>query len=208
MKLLTSLTSPYGRKIRVVLAEKHIEYELIITQAADPACDLMQHNPLGKVPILILDDGQVLYDSPVIAEHLDEISPVGKLIPQDHRQSIRVKLKEALVDGITDAAVLIVQEHRRPSEKQSQEWIDRQMKKVEHGLATLSVDLGENKWLLANRYSLADIAAVCMLDFLELRLPDLDWRTPYPNLAQYLNRLNAEKPIFAETAPQATLQAA
>lgn len=208
MKLLTSLTSPYGRKIRVVLAEKHIDYELIITQTAEPSGDLMQHNPLGKVPTLILDDGQALYDSPVIAEHLDEISPVGKLIPQEHRQSIRVKLKEALADGITDAAVLVVQERRRPSEHQSQEWIDRQMKKIEYGLAALAVDLGEQKWLLANRYSLADIAAGCMLDFLDFRLPDLNWRTIHPNLAQYLSRLHAEKPIFAETAPQATLQVA
>lgn len=203
MKLLTSLTSPYGRKIRVVLAEKHIECERIIVQAGDPASNVSQFNPLGKVPVLILDDGQALYDSPVIAEHLDEISPVGKLIPQEHRQAIRVKLKEALADGITDAAVLVVLERRRPVELQSLDWIYRQQQKVEHGLAALSAELGEQKWLLSNRYSLADIATGCMLSYLDFRLPDLDWRTPYPNLAAFLQRLEAEKPAFAETAPQA-----
>lgn len=202
MKLLTSLTSPYGRKIRAVLAEKRIDCECVIVQPGDQAANIAHFNPLGKVPVLILDDGQALYDSPVIAEHLDEISPVGKLIPQDHRQAIRVRLKEALADGITDAAVLVVLERRRPPELQSHDWMHRQMQKVEQGLAALSADLGEQKWLLSNRYSLADIATGCMLGFLDFRLPDLDWRTPYPNLAALLQRLEAEKPAFAETAPQ------
>lgn len=203
MKLLTSLTSPYGRKIRVVLAEKHIDCERVIVQTGDPDCDLSRFNPLGKVPVLILDDGQALYDSPVIAEHLDEVSPVGRLIPQDHRQAIRVKLKEALADGITDAAVLVLLERRRPAQQQSPEWVARQMQKIERGLAALSTELGEQKWLLANRYSLADIAMGCMLGFLDFRLPDIDWRTPHPNLADFLNRLTAEKPAFADTAPAA-----
>ncbi len=202
MKLLTSLTSPYGRKIRVVLAEKHIECERIVIQAGDPSGNVPHYNPLGKVPVLILDDGLALYDSPVIAEHLDEISPVGKLIPQEHRQAIRVKLKEALADGITDAAVLVVMERRRAPELQSQDWINRQMQKIEHGLTALSTELGEQKWLLANRYSLADIAVGCMLGFLDFRLPDIDWRTAHPNLAAFLQRLESEKPAFAETAPQ------
>ncbi len=203
MKLLTSLTSPYGRKIRVVLAEKHIDCERIIIQTGDPDFDLFQLNPLGKVPVLILDDGQALYDSPVIAEHLDEVSPVCRLIPQDHRPAIRVKLKEALADGITDAAVLVLLERRRPAPQQSPEWITRQMKKIEHGLAALSAELGEQKWLLANRYSLADIATGCMLGFLDFRLPDIDWRTSHPNLLDLLNRLTTEKPAFADTAPPA-----
>ncbi len=203
MKLLTSLTSPYGRKIRIVLAEKHIECERLVPEAGTPTGDVLHFNPLGKVPVLILDDGQALYDSPVIAEHLDEISPVGKLIPQDHRQGIRVKLKEALADGITDAAVLVVLERRRPIEQQSQDWIKRQMQKVAHGLAALSTELGEQKWLLANRYSLADIATGCMLGFLDYRMPEFDWRTTYPNLASFQQRLETEKPAFAETAPPA-----
>lgn len=203
MKLLTSLTSPYGRKIRVVLAEKHIDCERVIVQLGDPDCDLTHFNPLGKIPILILDDGQTLYDSPVIAEHLDEVSPVGRLIPQEHRQAIRVKLKEALADGIVDAAVLVLQERRRPAHQQSPEWIARQLNKIEHGLAALSAELGEQKWLLANRYSLADIATGCMLGYLDFRLPDIDWRTPHPNLADLLNRLTAEKTAFADTAPPA-----
>ncbi|MDR3412787.1 MAG: glutathione S-transferase N-terminal domain-containing protein [Formivibrio sp.] len=203
MKLLTSLTSPYGRKIRVVLAEKHIDCDLVIVQTGDPDCDLSRFNPLSKVPVLILDDGQTLYESRVIAEHLDEVSPVGRLIPQDHRQAIRVKLKEALADGITDAAVLVLLERRRPQQQQSPEWITRQMKKIEQGLSALSAELGDQKWLLANRYSLADIATGCMLGFLDFRLPDIEWRTAHPNLADFLLRLMAEKPAFSDTAPPA-----
>lgn len=201
MKLLTSLTSPFGRKIRIVLAEKHIEFELVVTQPFEQSEMLASHNPLSKVPVLLLDDGQAIYNSPVIAEHLDDVSPVGRLIPKDHRQSIAVKLKEALADGITDAAVLILLERRRPAKLQSPDWIARQMLKVERGLAALSADLGEQKWLMGTRYGLADIATGCMLAFLDFRLPDIDWRTPYPNLAEFLTRLEKENPAFAETAP-------
>lgn len=201
MKLLTSLTSPFGRKIRVVLAEKHVECELVVTLPFEQAEELATHNPLGKVPVLILDDGQVIYDSPVIAEHLDDVSPVGRLIPKDHRQSVAVKRREALADGITDAAVLVLLERRRPAKQQSPEWINKQMQKVERGLTALSEELGEQKWLMGNRYSLADIAAGCMLAFLDYRLPDIDWHDRHPNLVAFLARLEKEKPAFAETAP-------
>lgn len=201
MKLLTSLTSPYGRKIRVVLAEKHIDYELMVTMPFEQGEYLAQHNPLGKVPVLLLDDGQAIYDSPVIAEHLDEVSPVGRLIPKEHRQAVAVKLKEALADGITEAAILVLLERRRPANLQSPDWIARQMLKVERGLAVLANDLGDEKWLLGARYSLADIAAGCMLAFLDFRLPDFDWRTRHPNLANFLLHLSKEKPAFADTAP-------
>lgn len=201
MKLLTSLTSPYGRKIRVVLAEKHIDYELIMVQTNDPNNGLSLINPLGKVPVLLLDDGQALYDSPVIAEHLDDVSPVGRLIPKDHRQGIRVKLMEALADGITDAAVLVILERRRPAKQQSSEWITKQTAKITQGLAALSKELNDQKWMMSTRFSLADISVGCTLGFLDFRLPDLDWRAQHPNLADFLIRLAKEKPSFTDTAP-------
>ena len=162
---------------------------------------LAVHNPLGKVPVLLLDDGRAIYDSPVIAELLDDVSPVGRLIPKDHRQSVSVKLNQALADGICDAAILILLERRRPPKQQSPEWIAKQMQKVEHGLTALSEEFGENKWLMGTRYSLADIAAGCMLAFLDYRLPDIDWRSRHPNLVAFIARLEKEKPAFLETAP-------
>lgn len=202
MKLLTSLTSPFGRKIRIVLAEKHIECELVETNPFDPENGLPQINPLGKVPALILDDGAAVYDSRVIAEYLDNISPVSRLIPQDLRQAISVKRREALADGITDAAVLILLERRRSAHQQSQDWIARQMTKITQGLVTLSTELGDRKWLLGEPFTLADIASGCMLSFLDFRLPDIDWRTQHPNLSHFLARLEKEAPAFAETAPR------
>lgn len=203
MKLLTSLTSPFGRKIRIVLAEKRIECELVETNPFEPESGLPQINPLGKVPVLVLDDGAAVYDSRVIAEYLDSISPVSRLIPQDHRQAISVKRREALADGITDAAVLILLERRRPARQQSKEWISRQTAKITQGLTTLSEELGERKWLLGETFTLADIATGCMLGFLDFRLPDIDWRTPHPNLVDFLSRLEKEAPAFAETTPPA-----
>ena len=201
MKLLSSLTSPYGRKIRLVLAEKRIDYELVLMQPNDPNNGLSLLNPLRKVPVLILDDGMALYDSPVIAKYLDEVTPVGRLIPKEHRQGIKVKLLEALADGITDAAVLVVLEGRRPKAKQSSDWVDKQMQKIEHGLEAMSKELAEQKWFCENRFSLADIAIACCLAYLDLRLPNFDWRASAPNLAQFLKLIEKEKAAFAETRP-------
>lgn len=201
MKLLTSLTSPYGRKIRLVLAEKRIDYELVQMLPNDPDNGLSLLNPLGKVPVLILDDGLALYDSPVIAKYLDEVTPVGRLIPKEHRQGIRVKLLEALSDGITDAAVLVVLEGRRPRAQQSSEWIAKQMLKIERGVAAMAKELGEQKWFCDSRFSLADIAAACTLAYLDLRIPNFDWRKLAPNLEQFLSLVEKEKPEFAATKP-------
>lgn len=200
MKLLTSLTSPYGRKVRIMMAEKKIEYELVETSPADLEKNYPGINPLGKIPVLILDDCSAVYDSSVIVDYLDHISPVGRLVPQDHRQTIRVKKREALADGIIDAAVLVLLEQRRPQQQQSIEWTDKQWHKVVHGLAATAADLGDRKWLVNDQLSLADIAAGCMLDYLRFRFPEDNWPQRHPNLAELLGRLN-ERPEFAHTAP-------
>ena len=115
MKLLSSQTSPYARKVRIALAEKKIEYELVEASPWDAGTSVPAINPLGKVPVLMLDDGTALYDSRVIVEYLDTVSPVSRLIPEPSRQRIAVKRWEALADGICDAAVLIVRESKRPA---------------------------------------------------------------------------------------------
>jgi glutathione S-transferase len=200
MKLYTSPTSPYSRKVRVALNEKKIECEFIDENPYIPETAVPQFNPLGKIPVLVLDDGTALYDSRVIVEYLDTVSPVSRLIPEPSRQRIAVRRWEALADGICDAANLIVREQKRPGKQQSKDWIDRQFQKIRLGLQELAKDLADNSWCHGESYSLADIATGCALGYLDLRHPTIDWRAGYPNLLKLADRL-AKRPSFAETAP-------
>ena len=202
MKLVASLTSPYARKVRIVLVEKKIEFDLVEEAPWSEETSVPRYNPLGKVPVLVLDDGTTLFDSRVIVQYLDTVSPVSRLIPDTGRQRIAVKRWEALADGLCDAASAIVIERRRPAKQQSAEWISRQRGKIDLALAELASDLGERAWCNGEGYSLADIATGCALAYLDLRHPDIDWRGPYPNLARLAEKL-AKRPSFAETVPPA-----
>lgn len=178
---------------------KRIDCEIVMLAGlSDPDSPLPAHNPLGKVPTLVLDDGSGLYDSPVICEYLDSKTPVAHLIPQASR--IEVKRWEALADGICDATVAIVMEGRRAPEKQDESVAERQRLKVERGLQALSLDLGENKWCMGSNFSLADIAVGCTLGYLDLRMPQLDWKGQYPNLAELYAQI-MKRPAFQNTAP-------
>src|SRR5450631_4250477 len=146
MKLLASHTSPYARKVRIAIAEKKIECELVEESPWAAGSSVPDYNPLGKVPVLILDDGTALYDSRVIVEYLDTVSPVSRLIPEPSRQRIAVRRWEALADGICDAAILIVREQKRPAKQQSKDWIDRQFDKIRLGVKELAKELGDNIW--------------------------------------------------------------
>lgn len=200
MKLIASLTSPYARKVRVVLAEKKIECPLELEAPWEAGTHVPEYNPLGKVPALELDDGSVLFDSRVIVEYLDNVSPVSRLLPQERRPLIDIRLWEALADGVVDAVVAIVLERRRPADKQMPEWIARQHDKVVRGLAQMSRMLGDSAWCAGQSYSLADIAVGCCLGYLDLRMAELDWRETYPNLAALMEKL-AARPSFADTVP-------
>ena len=200
MKLYASYTSPYARKVRIALAEKKIECELVEESPWTADTTVPQYNPLGKVPVLLMDDGTALYDSRVIVEYLDTVSPVSRLIPEPSRQRIAVKRWEALADGVCDAAVAIVLEAKRPAKQQSREWIDRHRRKMDLGVRELASELGDKAWCNGEAYSLADIATGCALGYLDLRHPAIDWRTEYPNLAELVEKL-ARRPSFAETAP-------
>jgi glutathione S-transferase len=203
LKLLASPTSPYARKVRVVLAEKKIEYQLVDASPWTATSEVPAHNPLGKVPVLVLDDGSTLYDSRVIVEYLDTVSPVSRLIPEPSRQRIAVRRWEALADGICDAAVAVTLERKRPSLQQSDEWVERQHDKIARGVAELARDLEERPWCSGDAYSLADIATGCALGYLDLRYADFGWRGAYPNLARLAEKLG-KRPSFADTAPPAT----
>jgi glutathione S-transferase len=200
MKLIAALASPYSRKVRIVLAEKKIEYEFIIENPGDPATRVPEYNPLGKIPVLILDDNTTLFDSRVIVEYLDHASPVGRLIPDDTRARIQTRRWEALADGCTDAANALVVEKRRAADKQSAEWISRQQGKIDRALKAMSEDLGNRPWCSGDHYSLADIAVGCALGYLDMRLPDTHWRRDYQNLEKLAEKLN-KRPSFVDSAP-------
>lgn len=200
MKLIGTATSPYTRKTRVVLAEKRIDYEFIVDPPYDAATGVTRYNPLGKIPVLVLDDATTLFDSRVIVEYLDNASPVTKLLPEDTRHRIQARRWEALADGCTDAVVAIVMEKRRPAELQHAAWLERQQDKIARALHTMSEELGSRSWCCGGFFNLADIAVGCCLGFLDLRLPEVDWRGTYPNLARLAEKL-AQRPSFADTVP-------
>ncbi len=202
MKLLGSLTSPYARKVRIVLAEKRIEYEFVLENAWSPDSQVPKHNPLGKIPVLIMDDGTTLFDSRVIVEFLDTVTPVSRLIPATTRQRIAAKRWEALGDGICDAAIAIFLERKRVPAQQNQEWIDRQYGKVHAGLKTMSDDLGDKTWCTGDSFNLADIAAGCALAYLSFRFNEIDWNRTYPNLMKFADKI-AKRQSFKDTIPVA-----
>ena len=200
MKLVTSLTSPYGRKVRVVLLEKKIPFQIRIENPWLPDSPVASLNPLGKVPVLVLEDGVSVFDSRVIVEYLDHVSPVAHLIPAEPRSRMIVRGVEALADGVTDAAVALFLERKRPSEQQSSDWLLLQEKALFRGLEALSEALGEKPWYLGNSMTLADVASGCTLGYLNLRFPEIDWRGAHPNLARLADKL-ATRASFIETMP-------
>jgi glutathione S-transferase len=201
MKLLGSLTSPFVRKARIVLAEKKIEYTFELDNPWDEKSRIPDANPLGKVPVLVLEDNSTLFDSRVIVEFLDGVSPLNRLIPSNNREKIEVKRWEALADGVLDAAVAVVLERRRPSKQRSEPTIKRQMGKIERGLAVMARDLGDKPWCTGNAFTLADIACGVALGYLDFRHGAYDWRVLHANLAKLAAKL-AERPSFADTTPR------
>lgn len=202
MKLIGSTASPYVRKVRVVMAEKKLDYEFILENVWAPETKIMQSNPLGKVPCLVMEDGGAMFDSRVIVEYLDTLTPVCKLIPPNGRERAEVKCWEALADGVLDAGVTVRLERTlRPEAQQSEEWIKRQMDKVHAGLKAMSSGLKDTPFCTGTHYTLADVAVGCALGWLAFRFPEIDWRGDYPNLAKLFDKLS-ERPSFKDTVPQ------
>ena len=204
MKLIGSLTSPYVRKVRVVMAEKKLDFQLVLEDpwAADK---VLEFNPLGKVPCLVMEGGEAVFDSRVIVEYLDTLSPVGKLIPASGRERVEVRTWEALSDGMLDAAVAARMESVWPGRSEVQRspaWIDRQMSRIDSALAAMGKGLGDKPWCMGIHFTLADIAVGCALGYLDFRFPAIDWREPHPNLARLADKL-ATRPSFLDTLPPA-----
>ncbi|HET7651110.1 MAG TPA: glutathione S-transferase N-terminal domain-containing protein [Gammaproteobacteria bacterium] len=201
MKLIGSLSSPYVRKVRIVLAEKQLNHDWMAEDVWAADSTIQQSNPLGKVPCLLLDDGRALYDSRVICQYLDLQPPAHALIPEAAVPRIDVLRWEALADGVLDAGVLIRLEHtQRDAAQRSDKWVARQRGKVDQGLAVIAGDLGGRNWCVGERLTLADIAVGAALGWLSFRLPEIAWRTRYPELGRYYDALMM-RPSFQDTAP-------
>jgi len=205
MKLIGSLTSPYVCKVRIVLAEKKLDYQFVTEDVWAADTRIHESNPLGKVPCLIMEGHEAVFDSRVIVEYLDTLSPVGKLISGTGRERAEIKTWEALADGVLDAAILARMESiwtGRTEVQRSQAWIDRQLAKIDHSLAAMSRGLGDKLHCTGVPMTLADIAVGCALGYLDFRFAQIDWRTPYPNLHKLFDKL-MQRQSFIDCMPRA-----
>ncbi len=198
MKLYGSLTSPFVRKLRVLLHEKPMACELVVADPGGTQSPVPRLNPLAKVPVLERDDGSVLFDSPVIFEFLDAQREPSLLAPAGETRW-QILLWQALADGIMDATVAHMLEARRDLEHQSSAMLARQADKIEHGLGFADARVPESGPIVGERFSLADIALVSAIDYLDLRMPH-PWRAKYPKLASW-HAAMAERPSFVATRP-------
>lgn len=197
MKLVGSRTSPYVRKVRVLLAEKDIACEFVEENAWNAQTTVPRYNPLNKVPALVMDDGESIYDSMVITEYIDALG--GKpLLPREPAARARARRDEALGNGLMDAGVAIFLERKREAGRQDAAWIARQQDKIDAALATWKRSLGASE---RGTLTLGEIACGCALFWYELRLPELRWRED-AELAAWARTLEA-RPSFAATRPPA-----
>ena len=202
MKLIGAYTSPYVRKVRIVMAEKKLDFQLVLEDVWK-SDDILRANPLGKIPCLVMEGGEAVFDSRVIVEYLDTLSPVGKLIPSAGHERAEVRTWEALADGVLDASILARLEATwsgRTEAQRSQAWIERQLSRVDSALAAMANGLGDRSWCSGSHFSLADISVGCALGYLDFRFPQIHWRDRHDNLSRLFDKLSA-RPSFAETVP-------
>jgi len=202
MQLVGSTTSPFSRKVRICFIEKEIPYSLLLEDGWNVNTKLHEINPLGKIPCLLLSNGNPIFDSSVIADYIDGMSGINPLLPQLNLEKAQVKTFEALADGLLDAAILARRERMmRPTAQQSEAWIERQQSKVQVSLKYLSDSIGTSEYCNSNKFTLSDIAVGCALDWLDFRLPEINWRADHPNLDVYFSKLTL-RPSFLSTDPR------
>lgn len=199
-RLISATPSPYARKIRIQLAEKSIPFELETEVPWNAETATPDHNPLEKIPVLIVEDAPAVYESAYIFEWLEVMHPEPPMVPAEPRDRLQVRRYEVIADGICDALVVMFFENLRPDSGRSQSWFDRQSRKVEGGLAALSAMCGDREFAWGNDFSLADIATGSVLGYIDMRWPDHPWRDNHPNLSVLSDRLEA-RPSFLATRP-------
>jgi len=200
MKLVIATPSPFARKIRVIMREKKIKFEEIIDVPWNADTLTLGLNPLGKIPILVREGQDPLFDSKVIAEYLDNFKPNPLFYPTNLEENTYAKLLETVADGICDSIVLIFLENSRKETLRSKTWVKRQEKKICEGVKYLANNLQEKKYFVRNFFSIADISVFTCLEYLDLRFPKFKWRDKYPNLASYWE-IHQNRRSFLETKP-------
>jgi glutathione S-transferase len=199
MKLVGSKTSPYVRKVRVILAERALPFEFVEESAWTADTTVPRYNPLNKVPALVMDDGESIYDSRAICEYLDAISG-GGLLPPDPAARARVRRDEALGDGIADAGITVFLERKREAARQDPAWIKRQLDKLDAAMAALERCLGARQYLGGGAPNMGDIACACALFWSEFRMPELGVRAKHPSIKAWAERMES-RPSFEATRP-------
>jgi len=199
MKLIGSYTSPFVRKISVILLEKGITFEFINEQPYNADNGVAHYNPLGKVPALVTDAGEIWYDSPIIAEYIDSLGVEPAMLPFDSKAALKVRQIEALADGIMDAGLVAVRELARPIEQQSETEQLRQREKISRGLDALEGYLQDGT-LSVDTVNLATIAIACAIGYLNFRHVSPGWCVDRPLLVKLVENL-FQRESFARTQP-------
>lgn len=200
LRLISATPSPYARKVRIALAEKGIPFELQTEVPWDSSTTTPLHNPLEKLPVLILEDGSSVYESRFILEYLEAKHPSPPLLPDDIDGKLAARHVEVLCDGACDAFVLLFFERHRAAENQSREWMARQQRKIDGAFAALARIAGDREHVVGNCFGLADIAAGTVTGYLSIRWPEYPWRSRHPNLAILSERLE-QRPSFLGSVP-------
>jgi glutathione S-transferase len=198
--LLSATPSPYARKVRIALIEKGIPFELKTEVPWDATTETPKWNPLEKLPVLITEAGEGIYESRFILEWLEVRHPMRPLLPHDEDGRLAARQMEVLADGVCDAFVLHFFERHREADKQSAEWLARQRRKIDGGLAEIARRVGRREFAVGDRFGLADIAAATVVGYLGVRWTEYDWRSQHPDLAAYSDRLE-QRPSLAATRP-------
>jgi glutathione S-transferase len=200
LQLIGSYTSPFVRKVRMALAEKKIDYQFVEENVWKNAVVIADKNPLNRVPTLIMEDGKAVYDSRTIVEYLDTISPLNRLLPERGKERLTVRCWESLADGICEATVAIFLEKKFHPHDCNEEYLERQLKKIQLGVMRISQDLGSQQWCHGISFTLADLCVACSLGYLNLRLPEFDWRHEYPNLIKFYERISSRSSFITTAA--------
>jgi glutathione S-transferase len=201
MKLLGTLTSPYTRKARLALLEKGIPHTFVVDAPREPGSQVPAANPLGRIPTLVLDDGTTVFDSSVICEYVDGLKDAPAILPRnDPAARMRVRRWEALADGIMDSAVVMRVESLRPAGQQDPATLKVHGDAITRALAHAATQIGGRAWCEGDALSLADLALVSALVYLDLRQPERDWRKQHPGLATWAARMMARPSLKAASA--------
>lgn len=198
LKLISATPSPYARKVRIVLAEKRIPFELITEVPWNSTTKTPLHNPLEKLPVLILEDGSSVYESHYILEYIEAKFPGKLMLSEDIDERLFAKKVEVVADGMCDALVLCFFENQRA--QPSEEWKSRQMKKIDGGFKALAEWVGDKDFIVGGKFGLADVAAGSVCGYCDVRFAEYPWRNTFPNLAKYVDKLAARK-SFKDTMP-------